>query len=125
MKSVLVIDDNTMVRENVAEILELNNYKVHTAENGKIGFELALKENPDLIICDILMPVMDGFELFDLLKNHVVTAHIPIIFLSTKSEKVDFTTAMEMGANGYIMKPFNAIDLLDAIQTRLNDIYSL
>ena len=125
MKSVLVIDDNTMVRENVAEILALSEYIVHTADNGKIGFKLALKERPDLIVCDILMPIMDGFEVFNLLRKHRVTNDIPVIFLSAKSEKVDFKMAKEMGADGYITKPFHPSELLAIIQKILNSVYTL
>jgi DNA-binding response OmpR family regulator len=106
MKKILIIEDNLEVRENTAEIVELSNYEVITAENGKIGVELALKEKPDLIICDIMMPVLDGYGVFHLLSKHKDTALIPFIFLTAKSERTDFRKGMEMGADDYITKPF-------------------
>ena len=119
MKRVLIIEDNDEVRENIVEILELSNYKVSTAENGKVGVEKALKEKPDLIICDIMMPVLDGYGVFYLLSKHKETAAIPFIFLTAKSEKTDFRKGMEMGADDYITKPFDGIELLNAIEVRL------
>lgn len=124
MNKILVIEDNTEVRENTAEIIELANYEVLTAENGKIGVEIALKENPDLIVCDIMMPVLDGYGVYHSLSKHTTTASIPFIFLTAKSEKADFRRGMEMGADDYLMKPFEGIDLLHAIEIRLekNDL---
>ncbi|MEO6722215.1 MAG: response regulator [Ferruginibacter sp.] len=119
MKKILIIEDNLEVRENTAEIVELANYEVISAENGKIGVELALKEKPDLIVCDIMMPVLDGYGVFHLLSKHNETASIPFIFLTAKSEKADFRKGMEMGADDYIMKPFDGIELLHAIEVRL------
>jgi CRP-like cAMP-binding protein/DNA-binding NarL/FixJ family response regulator len=119
MKKILIIEDNLQVRENTAEIIELANYKVITADNGKSGVELALKEKPDLIVCDIMMPVLDGYGVFYLLCKHKETANIPFIFLTAKSEKADLRKGMEMGADDYIMKPFDGIELLNAIEIRL------
>lgn len=119
MKRILIIEDNLEVRENTAEIIELSNYEVLTAENGKLGVELALKEKPDLIVCDIMMPVLDGYGVFHLLSKHKETASIPFVFLTAKSEKADFRRGMEMGADDYITKPFDGIDLLNAIEIRL------
>ncbi|MCW3107673.1 MAG: response regulator, partial [Segetibacter sp.] len=119
MKKILVIEDNTEVRENTAEIIELSNYTAITAENGKTGVELALKELPDLIVCDIMMPVLDGYGVYHSLSKHKETASIPFIFLTAKSEKGDFRRGMEMGADDYITKPFDGIDLLNAIEVRL------
>jgi CRP/FNR family transcriptional regulator, cyclic AMP receptor protein len=119
MKKILIIEDNDEVRENTAEILELSNYNVITAENGKIGVEKALEERPDLIICDIMMPVLDGYGVFHLLSKHKETSAIPFIFLTAKSEKSDFRKGMEMGADDYITKPFDGIELLNAIEIRL------
>ena len=127
MKKILIIEDNDEVRENTAEIIELSNYKVITAENGKAGVELALAEKPDLIICDIMMPVLDGYGVYHLLGKHTETASIPFIFLTAKSEKTDFRRGMEMGADDYITKPFDGIELLNAIEVRLkkNDLIKL
>lgn len=119
MKKILIIEDNDEVRENTAEILELSNYKVVTAENGKTGVEKALHEKPDLIICDIMMPVLDGYGVFHLLSKHKETSSIPFIFLTAKSEKSDFRKGMEMGADDYITKPFDGIELLNAVEVRL------
>ena len=119
---ILLIEDNNEIRENTAEILELANYKVSTAENGKIGVELALKEKPDLIICDIMMPVLDGYGVLHLLNKNPDLASIPFIFLTAKAERSDFRRGMEMGADDYITKPFTDIELLNAIDSRLKKI---
>jgi DNA-binding response OmpR family regulator len=120
MKKILVIEDNDEVRENIAEILELSNYKVASAENGMLGFEAALKETPDLIICDIMMPELDGYGVLHLLNQHMATYGIPFIFLTAKSEKFDVRKGMELGADDYITKPFDGIELLKAVEIRLN-----
>ncbi len=119
MKKILVIEDNNEVRENIAEILSLSNYQVFTAANGKTGVELALQYVPDLIVCDIMMPVLDGYGVLHLLNKHIETFGIPFIFLTAKSEKADLRKGMELGADDYITKPFDGIDLLNAIEIRL------
>jgi DNA-binding response OmpR family regulator len=119
MKSVLVIDDNSDIRENTAEILELAGYKTFTAENGKKGVEVAQKEKPDVIVCDIMMPELDGYGVLHLLRKNTDTVHIPFVFLTAKTERSDFRKGMEMGADDYITKPFEDIELLNAIEVRL------
>lgn len=119
MKTILIIEDNADVRENAAEILELSNYNVLTAENGKTGVELALEKHPDLIVCDIMMPVLDGYGVLHLLSKHKETSAIPFIFLTAKSEKNDVRKGMELGADDYLTKPFDGIELLNAVETRL------
>jgi CRP-like cAMP-binding protein len=119
MKTILIIEDNQDVRENTAEILELANYKVLQAENGKTGVEIAQEVKPDLIICDIMMPVLDGYGVIHLLNKNVTTASIPFIFLTAKSERPDFRKGMEMGADDYITKPFDDIELLKAVESRI------
>ncbi|MBK6937939.1 MAG: response regulator [Chitinophagaceae bacterium] len=119
MKTVLVIDDNPDIRENTAEILDLAGYKTFTAENGKKGVDLALKEKPDVIVCDIMMPELDGYGVLHLLRKNDETMHIPFIFLTAKTERGDFRKGMEMGADDYITKPFEDIELLNAIEVRL------
>ena len=119
MKTILLIEDNADVRENTAEILELANYKVLQAENGKLGVELANSKKPDLIICDIMMPVLDGYGVIHLLSKNQETASIPFVFLTAKSERTDFRKGMEMGADDYISKPFDDIELLNAVESRL------
>ena len=122
MKKILLIEDNESLRENTAEILELANYKVVTAENGKIGVEVALRELPDLIICDIMMPVLDGFGVLHLLQKNLSTKNKPFIFLTAKSEHNDFRKGMDMGADDYITKPFSGTELLNAVESRLKKI---
>ena len=119
MKHLLLIEDNNEIRENTAEILELAGYKVHTAENGKAGVEMALQEKPDLIICDIMMPVLDGYGVLHLLNKNPELTGIPFIFLTAKAERSDFRRGMEMGADDYITKPFSDIELLNAVESRL------
>ncbi|MBI3518255.1 MAG: response regulator [Bacteroidetes bacterium] len=118
-KTILLIEDNLDVRENTAEILKLAQYNVITAVNGKDGVELAQKEKPDLIICDIMMPVLDGHGALHLLSKNEETAGIPFIFLTAKAERGDFRKGMEMGADDYLTKPFDDIELLNAIESRL------
>jgi len=119
MKSVLVIDDNADIRDNTAEILDLAGYKTFTAENGKKGVDVAIKERPDVIVCDIMMPELDGYGVLHLLKKNTETQNIPFIFLTAKTERSDFRKGMEMGADDYITKPFEDIELLNAIEIRL------
>lgn len=125
MKSILLIEDNKDVRENTAEILSLSNYKVLTAENGKAGVELAIQEHPDLIICDIMMPVMDGYSVLHSLSKNIETSSIPFIFLTAKTERSDLRKGMEMGADDYITKPFDDIELLNAVEARLSKAAAL
>ncbi len=119
MNTILIIEDNLEVRENTAEILALAQYKVFTAENGKIGVETAIREKPDLIICDIMMPILDGYGVLHLLTKNIETATIPFIFLTAKSEKSDYRKGMELGADDYITKPFDDTQLLNAVEVRL------
>ncbi|MBD0286159.1 MAG: response regulator [Flavisolibacter sp.] len=118
-KTILVIDDNNDLRENTAEILELAGYKTLTAENGKRGVDIALKEKPSLIVCDIMMPELDGYGVLHLLKKNPDTQYIPFIFLTAKTERSDFRKGMEMGADDYVTKPFEDIELLNAVEVRL------
>lgn len=119
MQRVLLIEDNDDIRENTAEILELANYKVDTAPNGKRGVEMALENIPDLIICDVMMPVLDGYGVLHLLHKNDSLKNVPFIFLTAKTERGDFRKGMEMGADDYITKPFNDIELLTAVESRL------
>ncbi|SOE23569.1 cAMP-binding domain of CRP or a regulatory subunit of cAMP-dependent protein kinases [Spirosomataceae bacterium TFI 002] len=117
-KRILLIEDNPDIRENTAEILELDNYEVLTAENGKVGVEKATKEKPDIIICDIMMPELDGYGVLHMLTKNPETADIPFIFLTAKADRTDFRKGMEMGADDYLTKPFDDIELLNAIESR-------
>ena len=119
MKRILVIEDNADIRENTAEILELAGYHVFTAENGKVGVHIALKELPDLVVCDIMMPELDGYGVLHMMRKNPDTKNIPLIFLTAKTERSDFRKGMEMGADDYITKPYEEIELLNAIEVRL------
>lgn len=121
MKStILIIEDNEDIREGTAEILELAGYNTLTAANGKIGIDKAQKEKPDLIICDIMMPELDGYGVLYLLNKNIETAAIPLIFLTAKVARNDMRKGMEMGADDYLTKPFDDLELLNAVESRLN-----
>ncbi len=122
MQKILLIEDNEALRENTAEILSLASFQVETAENGKVGIEMALKNPPDLIVCDIMMPVLDGYGVYQIINKNDALQHIPFIFLSAKSERSDLRKGMEMGADDYITKPFSDAELINAIKTRLEKI---
>ncbi len=119
MKKILLIEDDTALRENTAELLELSNYEVATAPNGKIGIEKAKVENPDIIVCDIMMPEIDGYGVLEALSHHNSTHHIPFIFLSAKTEHKEIRKGMDMGADDYLTKPFEEDELISAIESRL------
>lgn len=120
MKTILLIEDNADIRENTAEILELAGYRVLTAENGKLGIALALTDRPDLIICDIMMPVLDGYGVLHIVNKNPDLNGIPFIFLTAKSERIDFRKGMELGADDYLTKPFDDTELLSAVEGRIN-----
>lgn len=122
MKTILLIEDDPVLRENTQELIELSGYKVIVASNGKIGVELALKSLPDLIVCDIMMPELDGYGVIENLSKNKLTQHIPFIFLSAKTERQDIRKGMNLGADDYITKPFTEDELLSAIESRLAKI---
>ena len=115
MQKILIIEDNQDVRENLAEILTLSGYAASTAENGKVGAAKAQEELPDLILCDIMMPELDGYGVLHILSRSAVTADIPFIFLTAKAEKEDFRRGMSLGADDFITKPFDDVALLQTI----------
>lgn len=119
MAKILLIEDNLEMRENTQEILELANYDVLSCENGKIGVEMAKKEKPDIIVCDVMMPELDGYGVLYLLSKDPETSLIPFIFLTAKSDKTDFRKGMQMGADDYLTKPYEEMDLLSAVEGRL------
>ncbi len=118
-RKILLIEDDHDVRENTAEILQLANYDVVTAENGRRGVEQARVNRPDLILCDIMMPELDGYGVLHMLGRDPATAEIPFIFLSAKAERSDVRKGMELGADDYLTKPFEESELLNAIEGRL------
>lgn len=119
MSTILVIEDNQEVRENLAELLELSGYSVRTAENGRLGVSSAMQDKPDLILCDVMMPEMDGFGVLRILSQKRTTMDIPFIFLTAKTEKDDIRRGMGLGADDYITKPFDDVELLDIVEMRL------
>ena len=119
MKKILLIEDDTVMRENTAEILELAQYNVKTAKDGKEGVEIAHTFLPDLIVCDIMMPKLDGYGTLHILSKDPQTATIPFIFLTAKAEKSEMRKGMELGADDYLTKPFEEAELLNAIEVRL------
>ncbi|WP_333600913.1 response regulator [Flavobacterium sp.] len=119
MTKVVIIEDNNDIRENVVEILRLSGYEVFEADNGKKGAELALEIQPDIVLCDIMMPGMDGYGVFEILHSEEATKTIPFIFITAKSERIDIRKGMEMGADDYLTKPFDDTELISAIETRL------
>jgi CRP/FNR family transcriptional regulator, cyclic AMP receptor protein len=125
MKKVLLIEDNLEMSENTAEILEMANYKVITANNGKEGVKLTLETKPDLILCDIMMPILDGYGVLYSIHENREVRNTPFIFLTAKGERADVRQGMELGADDYITKPFNAAELLAAIETRFKKIDTL
>lgn len=125
MKKILLIEDNEAVRENTAEIMTLANYDVLTAENGKIGVERAKEFLPDLVVCDIMMPQMDGYQVLQALGKDNKTASTPFIFLTAKTDRADMRMGMNLGADDYLTKPFEEKELLDAISCRLQKHDSL
>ena len=119
MKKILLVEDDTSLRENVAELLELSGYNVCSASNGKIAVDMAEKEQPDLVLCDIMMPEMDGYGVLEELSSNETTRDIPFIFVSAKTEREDVRRGMNLGADDYLTKPFEEEELLSAIECRL------
>ncbi len=119
MNKILIIEDEKNIRDTIQEILELNNYSTETAENGLIGVAKALQVKPDLIICDVMMPEMDGFETLRNVRAINEISNTPFIFLTAKTEKRDFREGMNSGADDFLNKPFNTQELLQVIALRI------
>jgi CRP-like cAMP-binding protein/ActR/RegA family two-component response regulator len=116
---ILLIEDNAEMAENISSILQLAKYHVMVASNGKIGIDMVQQKHPDLILCDVMMPELDGYGVLHILNKDPDTASIPFIFLTAKSELADLRTGMNLGADDYITKPFDGVDLLKVVETRL------
>ncbi|HUS35835.1 MAG TPA: response regulator transcription factor [Verrucomicrobiae bacterium] len=119
MKKILVIEDEPEMRRNITTILRLEGFQPIAAENGRIGVDVASKEKPDLILCDVMMPELDGYGVIKELHNEPATMNIPFIFLTAKGEKTDIRGGMNLGADDYLTKPVDKADLLRAIKMRL------
>ncbi|NOT36031.1 MAG: response regulator [Saprospiraceae bacterium] len=116
---ILVVEDNTEMRENIMEILEISNYEVIGAEDGILGIQAARDFKPDLIVSDVMMPNLDGLGMLKILQQDEALSSTPLIFLSAKTEKDDFRKGMNLGAEDYIVKPFESKDLLEVIEKKL------
>lgn len=119
MLKILVIEDDELIRETLLQLLESHNYRVIAAENGRVGVQMALSEIPDLILCDVQMPELDGYDVLRTLRQNSLAATIPFIFLTAQSDKTDFRRGMELGADDYLTKPFTKAELLGAIASRV------
>ena len=119
MKRILIIEDQAPMRRNLALMLELEGYEVHGAENGKAGLDAAARQRPDLILCDVMMPIMDGHSVVQAMRQNPETATIPFIFLTAKADRSDVRMGMNFGADDYLVKPVGRDDLLAAVQSRL------
>ncbi|MFC6224976.1 response regulator [Hymenobacter artigasi] len=120
MPTILLIEDHQIIRENTAQLLELAGYTMQTAENGEAGVQLALSARPDLVICDIMMPVLDGYGVLQIFNQHPQLTGIPFIFLTAKTDRADRRRGMALGADDYLSKPFEKADLLSAVSGRLS-----
>jgi CRP-like cAMP-binding protein/CheY-like chemotaxis protein len=119
MKKVLLIEDDTILREGTAELLEFYKYQVIRASNGRVGIKKAKNSIPDIIVCDIMMPEIDGYTVLEILSKDPQTKYIPFIFISAKTDRKDVRKGMELGADDYIPKPFSEDELISAIESRL------
>lgn len=119
-KKILIVEDDKELRENLFTLLDEEGYQVYKAVDGEDALEIAKNNHVDLVICDIMLPGIDGYKVLEKMKNMNVTSSIPFIFLSAKAEKTDLRKGMELGADDYIFKPFKLANLLNSIETRLN-----
>jgi DNA-binding NarL/FixJ family response regulator len=119
MKKILVIEDEPEMRRNITTLLRYHDYEPISAENGRQGIEAARRERPDLILCDVMMPELDGYGVLQALQTDGLLAQIPFIFLTAKGEKDDLRSGMNLGADDYLTKPVANADLVQAIETRL------
>jgi DNA-binding NarL/FixJ family response regulator len=119
MKKILVIEDEPAMRANLRDILELENFHPMLAANGREGIAVAKRDIPDLILCDVMMPEQDGYEVLAALRADKATSWIPFVFLTAKGERLDVRTGMNLGADDYLVKPVKVDDLLEAMAARL------
>src|SRR3954463_2630367 len=119
MKKILVIEDEPEMRRNITALLRYHDYEPIAAENGRAGVEVARREKPDLVLCDVMMPELDGYGVLSALQSDAALARIPFIFLTAKGEKDDLRSGMDLGADDYLTKPVVNADLVRAIESRL------
>jgi len=119
MTKILIIEDQPQMRKNLATILEMEDFQVVTAADGLSGMEVARSERPDIVICDVMMPGLDGYQVLAKLRAEPAMATLPFIFLTAKGDKADLRSGMNLGADDYLTKPVSREDLLAAIEIRL------
>ena len=119
MKKILVIEDESSLRKGICDVLGFEGYEVIEAENGIYGYQMTLQNMPDLILCDIMMPEMDGYELLKLVRENETTKLIPFVFLSAMAERADVRVGMELGSDDYISKPFTRDELIKVVEARI------
>jgi CheY-like chemotaxis protein len=122
MKKILIVEDESAIRETISEILQFSNYEVIKAQDGKVGYEKAIETYPDLVICDMMMPRMNGIDTIKAFRNHSSLKHIPFIFLSAMSELSDIRKGMNLGAEDYLTKPFQPKELLATIALQFKKV---
>ncbi|NEQ28806.1 MAG: response regulator [Microcoleus sp. SIO2G3] len=121
MKKILVVEDELFIRENLIELLEIEGFCCFGAENGEVGVQLAKEHQPDLILCDVMMPELDGYGVLEALRQDSTTAAIPFMFLTASADRTNLQKIRELGFNEYILKPFHVDKFLTTVTTRLND----
>src|SRR4051812_19418698 len=119
MKKALIVEDDAAILENLRDLLEEEGFVAITAPNGRAGIEAAARERPDVVVCDILMPGVDGYGVLGALRASPATVDVPFIFLTAKADRRDVRTGMNLGADDYLTKPFSNAELLAAVRTRI------
>jgi CheY-like chemotaxis protein len=122
MKKILVIEDENFIRENLLELLEIEGFEAVGAENGCVGVELAKQQQPDLILCDVMMPELDGYGVLEALRRDPVTARIPFLFLTASADRTNLQKIRDLGIDDYILKPFNVDKFLASIADRMENM---
>ncbi len=117
---ILIIEDEELFRENLVELLTVENFDVITANNGRVGLDLAIRELPNLILCDLMIPEVDGYSVLNQIREEPITTTIPFIFITARATRNDFRQGMDLGADDYLTKPFTRAELLSAIYSRLH-----
>lgn len=121
MKKILVIEDDENIRESLVELLEMKSYEICSADNGSSGLQMALNEKPDMILCDVMMPGLTGYEVIESIRKDPYLVRTPFIFLSAKAMESDIQKGLQLGANNYLTKPFRASELFGLVEKHLNN----
>lgn len=121
MTRILIIEDESFIRDNLLELLEMEGFDAIGADNGKIGIELAQEYQPNLILCDVMMPELDGYGVFEQIRENPVTANIPFLFLTASADTGSLQKIKELGMTEYILKPFNVENFLETIRNYLTN----